>query len=295
MTMFPVTVSMFTQPSSAFHALPVTSSLPIFTFTSVRVYPLSAVRGGFVGPALRYHDGGLVGGHMAQPVHHAAPHQRLAHRYAAFGLYAACRGADERAALGHAPARCRRSRWPRPPGCSATPRCGRRHSRAARWPSAGPCRPHSASRVLRSSVTLLTGTLAAFTVTVQLAVLPPTLARMMAAPAARAVTTPPSTTAASSLELYPYDAALGMLVGSIVAVRVAVLPSVAPASRHSASGWRLSGRPRLPLRCTPPSRRPQWPRSPLFRRRWPPPRPRSHWRSPGRRCTIPQPDQRPPG
>ena len=82
------------------------------------------------------------------------------------------------------------------------------------------------SRVLRSSVTLLTGTLAAFTVTVQLAVLPPTLARMMAAPAARAVTTPPSTTAASSLELVHTMLLWGMLVGSTVAVRVAVLPSV---------------------------------------------------------------------
>ena len=82
------------------------------------------------------------------------------------------------------------------------------------------------SRVLRSSVTLLTGTLAAFTVTVQLAVLPPTLARMMAAPAARAVTMPPSTTAASSLELVHTMLLWGMLVGSTVAVRVAVLPSV---------------------------------------------------------------------
>ena len=85
--------------------------------------------------------------------------------------------------------------------------------------------PAFSSRLFLSSVTLSTATSAFATVTVQVAVLSPAFAVMVAVPSAFAVTVPPSTVAISGLSLVHVTVLSVALSGFTVAVRVAVFPA----------------------------------------------------------------------
>ena len=80
-------------------------------------------------------------------------------------------------------------------------------------------------KVVLFKVTEVTATMLFFTVTTQVADLPPTLAVMVAVPSTTAVTTPLATVATAALEVAQVTVCSSASLGLIVAVRVVVCPS----------------------------------------------------------------------